>query len=109
MSDAGVIEHQRAGRDGRHHAIVGAELVIAFPYYTRVSCGPVSAVGAACEGMGGAGDGVQRPLRGRFQARLTRGVDMTSDVKSWLPIFSHLLCPIVRRPSEEPEPVISDG
>jgi hypothetical protein len=29
------------------------------------------------------GDGVQRPLRSGFQARLMPGVDMTSNVKSW--------------------------
>jgi hypothetical protein len=48
--------------------------VIALRYYTRLPCGPVSAVGAAREGMEGAGDALQRPLRARFQARLTRGV-----------------------------------
>ena len=29
-----------------------------------------------------AGDGLQRPLRSRFQPHLKRGVDMTSNVKS---------------------------
>jgi hypothetical protein len=32
-------------------------------------------------------DALQRPLRSRFRARLTAGVDMTSDVKGWPPIF----------------------
>jgi hypothetical protein len=40
-----------------------------------------------------AGDGVQRPLRSRFQARLTRGVDMTSGVKSCDSSVLHLLTP----------------
>ena len=43
---------------------------------------------------------------------LMRGVDMTSDVKSWVPIFLHVLpflSPGARRPSEEPEPVRDDG
>ena len=31
-----MIENQRAGRDVSHHSIVGSELVIAFPYYTRL-------------------------------------------------------------------------
>jgi hypothetical protein len=31
-------------------------------------------VGAARKGMEGAGDGIQRPLRSRFQPRLTPGV-----------------------------------
>ena len=54
---------------------------------------------------------LQRPLvpRSRFRQQLKPGVDMTSDVKSWRPLFSHVLCPIVLRPSEEPEPVIYDG
>jgi hypothetical protein len=30
-----------------------------------------------------AADALQRPLRSRFRARLRRGVDMTSNVKSW--------------------------
>jgi hypothetical protein len=47
--------------------------------------------------------------RSGFRQLLTPGVDMTSDVKSWLPIFLHFLRPLVRRPSEEPEPVIYDG
>jgi hypothetical protein len=37
------------------------------------------------------------------------GVDMTSDVKSGLPIFSHGLRPMVLRPSAEAEPVRDDG
>ena len=56
VSDAGVIEDQRAGRDASHHSIVGSELVMALPYSTCLSCGPVSAVGAAREGMDSAGD-----------------------------------------------------
>src|SRR5919108_6569189 len=36
---------------------------------------------------GCAADCLQRPLRSRFRQRLTPGVDMTSDVKSWPPIF----------------------
>jgi hypothetical protein len=34
-----------------------------------------------------ASDALQRPLRSRFQARLTPGVDMTSDVKGWEQLF----------------------
>jgi hypothetical protein len=34
-----------------------------------------------------AGDTLQRPLRSRFQARLTRSVDTTSDVKGWEQLF----------------------
>jgi hypothetical protein len=60
VSDTGVIENQRAGRDVRHYSIVGSELVIALRYYTRLRCVPVSAVGAAREGMAGAGDEPQR-------------------------------------------------
>jgi hypothetical protein len=71
-----MIENQRAGRDMRHHSIVGSELVIALSYYTRLSCGPVSAVGAARKNLEGAGDGCQRPLRSRFQPRLTPGVGL---------------------------------
>ena len=39
--------------------------------------------------QGRGADGFQRPLprRSRFQPQLTPGVDMTSDVKSWLMIF----------------------
>ena len=74
VSDAYVIENQRAGRDVSHHSRVGSELVIALSYYTCLSCGPVSAVGAAREGMDGAGDGIQLTLRFRFQPRLTPGV-----------------------------------
>jgi hypothetical protein len=36
------------------------------------------------------GDGVQRPLRSGFQARLMPGVDMTSNVKSWVKIVVRL-------------------
>src|ERR687887_1846689 len=62
VSDACVIENQRAGRDASHHSIVGSAFVIAWRYYTRWPCGPVSAVGAAHEGMEGTGDRCQRPL-----------------------------------------------
>src|SRR5437867_5135447 len=62
VSDAGVIENQRAGRDASHQSVVGSELVIAPLYCTRLRCGPVSAVGTAREGMDGAGDGLQRPV-----------------------------------------------
>jgi hypothetical protein len=55
------------------------------------------------------GDALQRPLRSRFRARLTPGVDMTSNVKSWLPILLHFLRPLVLRASEEAEPVRDDG
>jgi hypothetical protein len=44
------------------------------------------------------GDGVQRPLRSGFQARLMPGVDMTSNVKSWVKILvrlSSLCCPLM--------------
>jgi hypothetical protein len=34
--------------------------------------------------------GVQRPLRSGFQARLMPGVDMTSNVKSWVKIVVRL-------------------
>src|SRR5262249_59531509 len=42
-----------------------------------------------------AADCLQRPLlrRFRFRQRLSRSVDMTSDVKSWLPIVLHFLYP----------------
>ena len=48
-----------------------------------------SVVGAAREGMDGAGDGKQRPLvpRSRYPPRLKRSVDMTSDVKGCQPTF----------------------
>ena len=36
-------------------------------------------------------------LRFGFRQRLTPGVDMTSNVKSWLPMFLHFLCPLVLR------------
>ena len=55
------------------------------------------------------GDGCQRPLRSRFQPRLTRGVAMTSKVKSWLPILGHCLRPLVLRASEEAGPGRDDG
>jgi hypothetical protein len=38
-----------------------------------------------------AGDGFQLTLRFSLQLRLTRGVDMTSDVKSEPPIILHFL------------------
>jgi hypothetical protein len=62
----------------------------------------------------GGGDGdtaslPDRPLHSRFRPRLTRGVDMTSDVKSRLLIFLHGLRPLVFRPSAEAEPVRDDG
>jgi hypothetical protein len=50
--------------------------------------------------------------RSGFRQRLKPGVDMTSDVKSWAPIFLHglhLLYPGACRPSEEPEPGRHDG
>src|SRR5438876_11050191 len=62
VSDACVIENQRAGRDASHQSVVGSELVIAPLYCTRLRCGPVSAVGTAREGMDGAGDGLQPRL-----------------------------------------------
>jgi len=37
-----------------------------------------------------AADAFQRPLRFRFQARLSRSVDMTSDVKGWEQLFLRL-------------------
>ena len=57
VSDACMIENQRARRDASHHAIVGSAFVMALSYYTRWSCDPVSAVGVARENMDGAGDG----------------------------------------------------
>ena len=74
-----MIENQRAGRDVSHHSIVGSELVIAFPYYTRLSCGPVSAVGAAREGMGGAG-AAHCPPRSGAASRAERGQTTTAAV-----------------------------
>jgi hypothetical protein len=62
--------------------------------------------------------GNQRPFVARWSGRrsvvvrprpLSFGVDMTSSVKSGLPIFSHCLRPIVLRPSAEAEPVRDDG
>src|SRR5215510_2927445 len=66
-----------------------------FPYYqhTTVVCGG----GGLNKYHRRAGDGVQRPLRSRFPPRLTHGVDMTSNVKSWLLMFLHFLCPLVLR------------
>jgi hypothetical protein len=37
-----------------------------------------------------AADALQRPLRSRFQARLSRSVDMTSNVKRWQQLFLDL-------------------
>ena len=36
-------------------------------------------------------DALQLTLRFSFQVRLTASVDLTSDVKRWLAIFSHVL------------------
>ena len=44
-----------------------------------------------------------------YQWRLKRGVDMTSNVKSGLPMFLDFLRPLVRRPSAEPGPGRNDG
>ena len=52
-----------------------------------------------------AGDGKQRPLRSRCLPRLTRGVDMTSDVKGWEQLFSVGMLFFALHTSEEPEPV----
>jgi hypothetical protein len=58
-----------------------------------------------------AGDGEQPSLVPHFgcSLRLKRGVDMTSNVKSWLPMFWHFLCPLVlrhrQRRSQEDTPV----
>ena len=51
--------------------------------------------------QGGAGDGLQRPLRSRFQPRLTPGVDMTSNVKSGQQTFLglHVFLPCVHQKS----------
>ena len=61
--------------------------------------------------QGAAADACQPPLVPRCgcQARLRPGVDMTSNVKSGLPIVLHFLRPLVLCPSEEPEPVRDDG
>ena len=58
-----------------------------------------------------AADCLQRTLlrRSRFRQQLTPGVEMTSNVKSGLPIFLHFLHPVSLRPSEELEPVRHDG
>jgi hypothetical protein len=74
MSGAGVIEHQRAGWDASHHSVVGSDLVIAPLYYILWRCGLVSAVGTAREGMEGASDCLQRPLRSRFRQQLSASV-----------------------------------
>jgi len=76
VSDACVIENQRAGRDASHQSVVGSERVIAPLSCTLWRCDPVSAVGTAREDMDGAGDGFQRSLvsRFRFQPRLRPGV-----------------------------------
>jgi len=52
-----------------------------------------------------AGDGLQRPLRSRFQPRLTPSVAMTSNVKSWQEIFLGFHDFFVLGASEMPEPV----
>jgi len=55
-----------------------------------------------------AADAFQRPLRARFQARLSRSVDMTSDVKGGEPLFtSASYFPFSL--SAEPEPGRDDG
>src|SRR5262249_12016781 len=54
--DACVIANQRAGRATSPHSMVGSACVIVLRSYTRWPCGPVSTVGAAREGMDGAGD-----------------------------------------------------
>ena len=56
-----------------------------------------------------AADAFQRPLRFRFQAQLSAGVAMTSNVKSRLPMFLPFLCPLRLHPWEEPEPGRHDG
>jgi hypothetical protein len=48
-------------------------------------------------------------LRSGYCQRLKRSVDMTSNVKSWLPILLHFLRPLVVRASAEAEPVRDDG
>jgi hypothetical protein len=55
--------------------------------------------------FGGRG-GLQGPS---LSLRLRRSVDMTSNVKSGLPIVLHFLSPVSFRPSEEAEPVRHDG
>ena len=61
-------------------------------------------------------DCFQRPLRSRFQPQLRPGVDMTSNVKRWLPIFLPCLHPLdsvhrKRRSQEETtvDPAASRG
>jgi hypothetical protein len=48
-------------------------------------------------------------LRSRFRQQLKAGVDMTSNVKSWLPILLPFLRPLVRRAAAEAEPGRHDG
>jgi hypothetical protein len=52
-----------------------------------------------------AADAVQRPLRSRFPARLSCGVDMTANVKSRQQLFLGLHDVFFLRASEEVEPV----
>ena len=56
-----------------------------------------------------AADCLQRPLHARFRQQLTPSVDMTSNVKSRLPLFVHFPRPLGLCPLEEPEPVRHDG
>ena len=56
-----------------------------------------------------AADTLQPPLRCGFRQQLRPGVAMTSNVKSWLPMFLHFLGPLVLRPLAEPEPGRHDG
>ena len=73
---------------------------------TAVCCG-----GGLKKYQARAGDGEQPPLLRRCgcSPRLTRSVDMTSDVKGWEPLFyvRSIVCSFCR--SEEPEPVKHDG
>jgi hypothetical protein len=90
VADSCVIEGPRAARETSHQSLVGSQLVIASCYSTRLWwAGPVSAVGATREGMGGAADYLQRSLvpRSRLRQQLTPGVAMTADVKSEEPLF----------------------
>jgi hypothetical protein len=88
LSDAYVIKNQRAGRGASHHSIVRSAFVIALRYYTRLPCGPVSAVGAAREGMEGAGDACQPPFvpRSRSSPRLTPSAQHDAQVTKALQI-----------------------
>jgi hypothetical protein len=52
---------------------------------------------------------LQPPLRCGFQARLSRSVDMTSDVKGWEQLFYVCIRVFSFELSEEPEPVKHDG